>query len=281
MLNKHSFNTIFSLTLKQPWLIDKISEVESLLIKECINDDEQGLVLDLLNRFKYLTNDTFHKALEDIVEKIVSNERYSVDNTIIAATTLGPLPDSGQYVLYEMKPIFQKYNWDKPNLVNSAEKIIETFPQYHNVIFVDEFIGSGKTMLRRISKLKRELLENDFNEFSMKIFAVASSTIGENILREAEVELESILFIPRGISDHFEIEEQKEEKLSLMMRLEELLSREYDGHAMPSLGYGQVEALYARERGNTPNNVFPLFWWKFYLNGERRPTILIRSMGDA
>lgn len=279
MLNKEIFKILFHLVKMQPWLAEKSKEVENLLFDDCESNNEKTLILNLLNRFKYITNNDFFEALNQIVENITSEEKYEVDNTIIAATTIDSSADSAQLVLYAMKPIFQRYDWDTPKLINNTNKIVREFPNYSNVVFVDEFIGSGKTMLGRINKLKRELNNKDISEYSLRISAVAACKTGAQLLEQEGIELFSSIKLARGISDYYI--EDKEEKIDLMRRLESLLLLEFEGRPMPSMGFGKVEALYVRENGNTPNSVFPIFWWRYYANRTKRPTILIRSMGDA
>jgi hypothetical protein len=279
MLNKNSFDTLFLLTKRQPWLVYKANEVQNLMTVDCKNKDEQNLVLDLLTRFKYLTSDDFSNAINQIVSRIVGDVSYDQSNTMIVATTMDSSPDSAQYVLYQMKPVFQEKGWDKPKLINIANKIIRDFPRYRNVIFVDEFIGSGKTVLGRVNNLKRELRGNGYKDYSIRIYSIAASTVGKARLISEGIDLVCDLVIPMGISEHYK--ENKEEKIKLMLQIEDILSKEYESKAMPSLGHERVEALYARQNGNTPNNVFPVFWWPFYITGAKRPTVLVRSMGDA
>ena len=69
--------------------------------------------------------------------------------------------------------------------------------------------------------------------------------------------------------------------MQLMDELEDNLSQNYNGKELPKYGYGKVESLYAREDGNTPNSVFPIFWWPFYKNQNVRVTLLTRAMRDA
>ena len=57
-----------------------------------------------------------------------------------------------------------------------------------------------------------------------------------------------------------------------------LLADKISDNNMPSLGYGEIEALYKRENGNTPNNVFPIFWWPRDKNELKRSTIMTRVL---
>jgi len=133
-------------------------------------------------------------------------------------------------------------------------------------------------MLNRVNKLKRDLLDKKINEYSIRIYSIAACETGSQVLKKEGIELFCNIILPKGISDHYK--ENKEEKIDLMRRLESLLLPEYEGKPMPSMGYGGVEALYAREDGNTPNSVFPVFWWPYYADENKRPTILIRLMGE-
>lgn len=46
-----------------------------------------------------------------------------------------------------------------------------------------------------------------------------------------------------------------------MIALEAGLSQEHGKIKLPSLGYNGAQAAYCREQANTPNSVFPVFWW--------------------
>ena len=48
-----------------------------------------------------------------------------------------------------------------------------------------------------------------------------------------------------------------------------------------SLGYSDGQIALAIQDVNTPNNVLPIFWWKYYRDMSKRPVILHRAMVDA
>lgn len=278
-LQKKFFDIIFPLTLRQPWLKEKHEEICQLLFDDCTNPAEQELVLDLLSRFTYLTDEKYQQALEDIAKRITLEIDCAPDNTMIVATTMNSDPDSAQAVLWRMKRLFQEHAWDKVLMVNRANKILAHFPNRKNVIYVDEFVGSGQSMLGRIRTLKKELAGAGHNDYSIRVRSVAASSVGKKILEDEGIDFYSNTIVPRGISDYYI--EQQAEKIALMINVESVLSEEYNGKPMPSLGYGKTESLYSYQNGNTPNNVFPIFWWPYYKNNSNRRTILARYMGDA
>ena len=61
-----------------------------------------------------------------------------------------------------------------------------------------------------------------------------------------------------------------------MLRLEARLHPTFNGRPLPSLGYGEAEALFSTD-GNAPNSVFPVFWWPRLRTGRNRKTILSRG----
>jgi len=79
-----------------------------------------------------------------------------------------------------------------------------------------------------------------------------------------------------GISGLFTGDEL-EHQLNLMYSLESKLMPEIDGKKLPKFGYGGAESLYAVEDGNTPNSVFPIFWWPKNANNKNRNPLLERS----
>ena len=50
---------------------------------------------------------------------------------------------------------------------------------------------------------------------------------------------------------------------------------------VPSLGYGGAQVAISIEDMNTPNNVFPIFWWQYSSDHKERDVILVRDMEDA
>ncbi|BDS18792.1 hypothetical protein KAM546c_00530 [Enterobacter roggenkampii] len=166
----------------------------------------------------------------------------------------------------------------------SYQGLVRTFlkrnPQLKDIILVDEFVGSGKTVIDRVKTIKTQFKNDNIDDFTIQVKVLASTKQGLLKIREQGIKITSQLVLNRGISDYYS-SPIAEEKIDRMLELEKILSAEYNGRERPSLGYGKAEALYYRENTNLPNSVFPIFWWAEYLNKKERETLLFRSMGDA
>lgn len=282
MLTKEFFQKINSLHKKQPWLSKKSDALISLITTDCKSIEQQELLICLLSRFEFFNLKKTNNALNNIIKDITKNNIFSQSNTIIVSVTMDRYADSGQWVLYEMKRILPEYGWHDIRLINSASKARDTIKNdknLKNIIYVDEFIGSGKTIEGRVENTQRFLSELDRSDVEIFTYVISASKIGINYLKERDIKIDCKHIIPCGISDYYH--DSRDEKISTMKEIEMILLKKYNNKELPSCGYGEVEALYARENGNCPNNVFPIFWWAFYQNGEARPTILTRKMGDA
>ena len=94
-------------------------------------------------------------------------------------------------------------------------------------------------------------------------------------IREIGVDVFSAITLRKGISQHF-LDDDLYSARERMRALEGRLSPQIDDEPLPTFGYGQAEALFSTD-GNTPNSVFPVFWWPHSVDGKRRRTILTRQ----
>ena len=150
------------------------------------------------------------------------------------------------------------------------------------IVLIDEFIGTGKTVLNRMNLINQNLKQSKKKiskiQFIVRTFAATEQ--GLSVLKSFGVDAKCILTIKKGISDFYKPKDVIK-NLELMKNIESSLADSYFDVNLPSLGYGQCEALYYREEGNIPNNVFPIFWWPCYKNNIDRVPMFTRFMiGD-
>ena len=131
------------------------------------------------------------------------------DETIIAAVTRDDSPDSGQLVLQAMKSCLADRGWHDVQLVNRVNRCARYIEERQTIVIVDEFSGSGTTMISRCRAIRGELTavaEQKSFELALDIrvgllFAMAHAA--KRIAEEAQVDVFAVHEFTRGISDHF------------------------------------------------------------------------------
>ena len=281
--NRHNFNIILNLSKAQPWTVNENNALDRLLFEDCNTEDQQSLIIDLLHRFTYISGDKYHKLLRDLARKITEIEGIVDTTTQVVAMAADSTSDSSQFVLYVLKTQFESLGWRGYKHINRFTQSWHIFKKdklHKNIVLIDEFVGSGSTVVGRIKELKRIYAEKGVYDMNFYVRVVSSTQQGLDFARAEGINIESLIIINKGISDHFP-DDVAREKISLMVELENILSASYNEREMPSLGYGATESLYNNQVGNTPNSVFPIFWWPFFKDGSARSVLLTRAMGDA
>lgn len=283
-MKQKNFKILFHLTKNQPWLEDKVEELQKLLFLDCKTSEEQELILELLERFTHVSNKEFVGLINTLVEDIATDPTLKDETTQIVAMTGDYSSDSAQFVTYALKAPLEEVKWRDHITVTNFQLTYRQFKKFGkkhtNIILVDEFVGSGQTITNRVSRIKKLFSDNGIDNISVSVKVIAASSVGIKIAKESGVDLTAYLVVEQGISGHYDNTEITK-KLELMGRLESILSTSYKNRPLPRLGYGGTESLYTRDDGNTPNSVFPIFWWPFYEDNTDRTTLLIRAMGDA
>lgn len=282
-MNRDVFKIMFALVTKQPWLGEKSDILEHLLYEDCNNQEGRELLIDLINRFEFLDHDRYQSFMEKVALEVINDPTLFEQSTLISAMSIGHNADSGQAIIYSLKVLLQKIKWSKHLLINDAMQALKTFKrnvQLRDIILVDEFVGSGKTVIERVDTINRQFKEANITDYSIQVKVLAATEKGIEKIQNHGIKISSQIKIKRGISDHYQDEELKK-RIELMIQMEKILSEEYNGRERPELGYGKAEALYYRQDTNLPNSVFPIFWWAEYSDKKPRDTLLFRAMGDA
>lgn len=272
---KDEYHKIISLFSKQGWLIKKEEELKEL-ITFYDKQEAKELIFSLLERFHYLENYYLQYLLNEIATYIISVSGFDIDKTQILSITYDDEADSSQRVLDMLKiPLFQK-GWRGVKTVNHYSSCVKNFKKGKSqILIVDEFVGSGKTLRVRIKQLKNDIK----NGFELKCCFIAGIKSAIESLQDEGVDIFCPLQLEKGISD-FYIDESLIKAKKEMLNIESKLATKINENILVdySFGYGRAEALYSMEgcNGNTPNSVFPIFWWlKDYKNNDRR-TLLTR-----
>lgn len=284
-MSKEQFSAFAALLQTQRWLSDKSDVLTTLWFDDCATPDEQALVSDLISRFKYVSAKEFVEKMNDLVLEIITIPYLDPKETIIAAMASDGGPDSSQALVQNIKVKLQQEGWGEALIVNTFgqtyRKSKEDGFSRKNVILVDEFIGSGRTVIGRVDEINR-VFKNNGQDINVFVCVIFSSTVGISAIEAKNIKLYYTESVVRGISD-FENEKDIESKMDSMIQIEKRFAEEYGTHKLSecSLGYGKAESLIGIENFNIPNNVFPIFWWGKYGDGNKRKTLFSRYVGAS
>lgn len=273
-MTKDFFTRLYKILPRQSWLTSKENEFWSL-IDNCKDSEHQDLIFDLIERFNYVSQDLFIKYLESMADYIINETGFEINKTQIVGMTMDDNPDSSQWILHQLKSILTQKGWNNVKITNRFDKGIKIMNKENltQLVLVDEFIGSGQSVEGRIKILK----ERANTEFEIKACFISGMEFGIERVSKSFADFKCFIPLKKAISE-FYVGEAKDKAIDQMKNLEDTLLQKINHKNLPDyhLGYGNAEALYSSV-GNTPNSVFPYFWWPYDSKEQKRETIFIRN----
>lgn len=281
-MKKESFELLLGLTHKQPWLASKAAQLYSVLFEECPCEQSRTLIFEILDRFTYIDSKIHRSNIKDLALELATEPGITSSDTQIVAMSADSNADSSQEVIYHLKPEMESQGWRDHKVVNRFSHAFKTYKEsgHKNIILVDDFIGSGKTVIGRVTEIQRQFKHASITDYSIRVKALTSTQQGLKNITDEGINVTAQRTLKKGIDDYYDAP-QAQLYREMMQAMESILSKMYNDREMPSLGYNDAQATYCREESNTPNSVFPIFWWPFKTDGSERRTLLIRAMGDA
>ena len=276
-MDPKDFFKLCDLLKKQIWLED-VSEALFELWNLCEYKDEQKLIYQLLLNFLCLNSREASNYCKDISEYICDKWGINGESTKIVALCDEESPDGSQFFIYLLKDKFAgRHNWTEKNFLNNLLTIGQApyrLKAGQNLILIDDFIGTGNTVKRKIKWLKSKINKPDIKIFLVSLACMQGAL---NVIKSLEIEFFAPLILKKGISDYYEGKILKN-NINNMRNLESKLYPKYKNWHLSNynFGYGKAESLFAIEGVNVPNNVFPIFWWPLLIEERERNTILKR-----
>jgi len=272
-IDVNDFTRLTRLHLDHVWLT---YEPQALFELWCLSDsDEQKNIIEfLIKNFSYIDGRKLAEGSQLISNQIQNVWNLKSSNTFLLATCDDNKPDGSQTLIQNLKNKFD-ISWKESNFFNSIVSGANEIPTDSNIILVDDFIGTGDTITRKLEYINRKINERGLNVFSIKIVSLASMNFSIEILNGLSTEYYSVHWLKKGISELLS-DGKKEVATRSMEELEKKLKKKYHGKQIPNFGYKKSESLFALESNNIPNNVFPIFWWPFLKGGVSRKTIFRR-----
>jgi hypothetical protein len=278
-VRKEDYNLLFSVLSEQGWLLNYRSAFSELLAF-CVDRSERSLVCDLLRRFTFITLDRQGKYCDRMAKRIAEDWGLPENETQIVAMTIDNDPDSAQLILTMLKPHLAKYGWGSVKMVNRFGKCVANLPRYPKIIFVDDFVGSGTTVLNRIRQLRDayKMLASQGkapDDYEIRICVVACMEKARTLIESQGMIIHAELWLKKGITQHYKGKDLRK-ACKRMLRMEARLESKDNDPEFP-FGYKRTEALYAVEYANASNNLFPVFWWERIRGGKIRKPLFIRK----
>lgn len=265
------------------WLRDECYDSGlTTLLTEFQNEPERQLILKLLSRVQHFQISDRVNGIAFLVKEI---EKLQLDpkETLIVATAKESESDGSKAWQYFFKFFLAQHRtWNEHSLVSSLESSYQKLKKraYKNVIIFDDFIGSGETMVKKVNYFSSNLNQLKIKVPEIHIFALAGMEFG---VRHIEDKLNRNVVCPvlvkKGISEQELNEQQKNDEIQVMLRMENSLKERYQLDLFTgdySLGFKRSEALYQVQFTNCANNVFPIFWMAPRGRGKFRNTLFYR-----
>ena len=259
---------------RHPWLTyENPAGLEELWHISGQSAEDKELIEFLIDKFHYVDSNMLREACKSIVHHIEYIWGLLPENTIVSALCDNTEPDGSQYLVQSMKNKFSE-GW-KCSLSNSIVSSVYKVKSGDNLVIIDDFIGTGNTVLRKATWCVKKARELGVADLKIYICSLAAMRNSFQIIEHSAEDIYSVYWLNKGISDEAPIEKLAAYTKS-MLTLEDSLSWHEKVKKKYTFGYKQSESLFSLESINVPNNVFPIFWWKYGKENELRPTVFRR-----
>lgn len=273
-LSKKKFNWIMSLLESQSTMLKGKDEALLELYNICDTEKQKALIKELLLRFNCFEQEIYNLTLIGIA-KYVKSLNYPKEKTAIVAFCNNTEADSSQEVLQDLKIPIAKIFKSELLSINRFDKILSSYTNkgIRHFIAVDEFTGSGKTIISR----NKNFTSLKLSDATIDYCLIAGMEDALNIAMDNGLKVHIEYVMKKGINGYYRGERLKEH-IKEMKELESKLAKVIDKTQLNehNFGYGHSESLYTHLYKNIPNNVFPIFWWKKYENNNNRVTLFDR-----
>lgn len=272
-IGKEDYLKLFALNRDCEWLS---CDQDALYDLWCLaeNNEQKSLIEHLIKNFLVIDGRKLVVSCKNLSSQIENVWSLKAVNTYLIAVCDDDKPDGSQSLLQSLKNKFSVH-WKESNFYNSLPIGASKISSDSNIILVDDFIGTGDTIQRKLKYLKDKIEERNLTNISIRIICLAAMNFTKSLLDELSVEYYSEYWLSKGISELLQNDSQ-EVAIESMVALEKKLQKKYHGRQLPNFGYKKSEAIYTLEGYNIPNNVFPIFWWPFLKGGIPRQTFFKR-----
>lgn len=287
--NNFDFENLVELYTKNNWLRSQANHegLEDLWF-DYNSEDEKLLIKNLINNFKYLSQEEAEQIVKKKLIHCIKKWNIKPTNTLFIGFREHKYPDGSSILLNFFKAImtgidsgWKEYNF-LPDFDYGMGRIKDDgFTRWglklEKIVLVDDFVGTGGSAVKKIKKIEDTVKRNKKN-IDLKLFSLATMLAGKmKVRRNSDIDFVSGLTLKKGTTICYSLIERSVRQDDLK-DMESILFEGSKDFLLKShsLGYGKSESLYSWNRFNIPNNNYPIFWWRRYLDGSKRTTMFNR-----
>lgn len=272
-IDASDYDSLVKLLMDYRWLNNKYDALYDLW---CLgeNNEQKNLIKDLIRNFLFIDYDTLDSDCLKLVYQMETTWSLKPNNTIVAAVCDKNKPDGSQMLMQLIKNKFS-FEWQEYNFFNSFPSAVQSLKSDQNIVIVDDFIGTGNTMKRKLCYLDKIILNKGLQNIKIFIISIAAMEFARCVFDDTQYSYHSIYWLKKGISDYY-IGDDLVRATENMNVLESKLGEPKANIKIPHFGYCRSESLFAIGSFNIPNNVFPIFWWSALKDNYFRKTIFRR-----
>lgn len=273
-LPKSDFQRLFLLALEFEWLNNREESLLELWESTGGDENQKSLVEYLIHQFLYVDSDMSLMFCKQIVHQITEVWDLKPENTLITAVCENSRPDGSQLIIQKLKNQFP-FGWHEFDFVNSLPEAAYRLQSNDCLVICDDFIGTGDTLSRKIEYTKKVISQKKVENVRIYAVAFAAMHFATAAISGWNCPMFACRMLPKGISETL-TGNRRTIATDIMVKMERLLKPHVGNVYLPHFGYKRSESLFDYEDDNIPNNVFPIFWWKNYTNGNFRKPMFRR-----
>lgn len=215
--------------------------------------EDQDSIIKLLDHFHYFSSDKVFELLNELYKKLVAE--FNIDEKTTLFVPVGYIAKSGAAISYFFR---RENNLSEESFIALKDIEIADFHRLKNIVFLDDFIGTGEY----IDSIKKDLIlklpENIRNRVNFICACVVGYQQGIDKVRDDLLKVCSaytIRYNEQPLHSKSSIFSKNEKKKIL-----EVLYK-YNSQLKPNspMGYGSIMGLVSFFFA-TPNNTLPIFW---------------------
>lgn len=224
--------------------------------------EQRELVSHFLREFKYVTREEGAGLVTSLANRILDTPNLCPKNAYLIPRSFDKGADGSKKLLYDVLRALNDYDWEYSNVIRFRD-IIESSKEYEHIVVLDDFVGSGCSMVKTIEWFRLNMDAKRFESTKFYAYCLAGmESAKEKATRAGYFQVEFEITLKEGISQLSNT--PKRDGSTLVSMQQSVLKNRIGGMKLDKFyfGYADAEALYYSDDYRVPNSVFPLFWWR-------------------